>query len=87
MQRGLLGLVAIGDEAGEQMDEEIERTAMARVLDLADVLELIDDRLDQGAFAQEELVGGVEETGVHVLAERGDEDEALFHEELPSERR
>ncbi len=42
MQRGLLGLVAIGDEAREQVDEEVGGTAMARVLDLTDVLELVD---------------------------------------------
>jgi|GEM_PF-6362670 len=42
MRRGLLGLMAIGNEATEQMHEEIERTAVARVLNLADVLELID---------------------------------------------
>ena len=30
---------------------------MAGVLDLADILELINDRLDERAFAQEQLVG------------------------------
>jgi hypothetical protein len=28
VQRGLLGLAAIGDETGEQVDEEIERAAV-----------------------------------------------------------
>jgi hypothetical protein len=28
VQRGFLGLVAIGDETGQQMDEEVERAAV-----------------------------------------------------------
>jgi hypothetical protein len=31
MERGLLGLVAGGDEAAEQVDEEVDRTAMTPV--------------------------------------------------------
>ena len=49
VQRRLLGLVAVGDKASEQMDDEVERTAVAGMLDLADILELIDDRLDERA--------------------------------------
>jgi hypothetical protein len=48
--------MAIGDETCEQMDAEVVGTAVARVLDLAHVLELIDDGLDEGACAQEQLV-------------------------------
>jgi hypothetical protein len=48
-QQRLLGLVAIGDEPREQVDNEVDRAAMARVFDLADVLELIDDRFDERA--------------------------------------
>jgi hypothetical protein len=39
-QRWLLGLVATSGETSEQVDEEIERTAVTRVLNLADVLPL-----------------------------------------------
>lgn len=38
--------MTIGSETSEEMDQEVERTALARVLDLADVLELIVDTLD-----------------------------------------
>jgi hypothetical protein len=37
-QGGLLGLVAIRGETREQMHAEVDRAAVARVLDLADVL-------------------------------------------------
>ena len=57
VQRGFLGLVAIGGEAREQVDQEVVGTAVAGVLDLADILELINDRLDERAFAQEQPVG------------------------------
>ena len=65
MQRGFLGLVAIGSEARKQVDQEVVWAAVARVLDLADILELINDRLDERAFAQEQLVGERQE---HVCA-------------------
>src|SRR5579859_5028 len=74
--------MAVGDEAGHQVDEKVERTAMARVLDLADVLELVHDGLDECAFAQEQPVADVHQPVVHVLAQLGDEVEALRHQEV-----
>ena len=69
--------MAVGDEAGEEVDEEVERAAMAGVLDLADVLELVVDGLDDRPFAQEQLVGRRQQAVAHVLAQLGDEVEAL----------
>jgi len=86
-ERRLLGLVAIGNQASEQVDEEVEWTAVTRVLDLADILELIDDGLDEGALAQEQLVGVGQDDVAPVLAQLGDEPEALREEELLSEGR
>ena len=43
--------MAVGDEACDQIDQEVDRTAMARMLDLADIFELIGDGLDDGTFA------------------------------------
>jgi hypothetical protein len=71
-QGGLLGLVAIGGKTSEQVHEEVDRAAVARVLNLAHILELIDDRLDECAFAQERLVGEGYEDVAHVLAQFGD---------------
>src|SRR5262245_44972609 len=87
VQRGLLGLVAIGDEAREQVDHEVEWAAVARVLDLRNVLELIDNRLDERPLAQQEPIGEFEELLAHILAQFGDEPQSLPEEEALSERR
>lgn len=74
--------MAVGAEAGHQMDQEVERTAMAGMLDLADVLELVVDRLDERPLAQEQLVAQVHEDVAHVLAPLGDEPHSVLEEEL-----
>jgi len=86
-ERGLLGLVTVGDEPCEQVDEEIDGTAMTRVLNLRDVLEVVNDGLNEGTLAQEQLVGERHEGVAHILAQVRDEPEALGEEELLSERR
>jgi hypothetical protein len=42
LQGGLFRLPAMGNQASQDIDNEIERTTMARVLNLGDVLELVD---------------------------------------------
>ena len=65
--------MAVGDEASDQIDQEIDGAAVAGMLDLGDIFELIGDGLDDGAFAQQELVRPVEQAVMHLLAELGDE--------------
>jgi hypothetical protein len=48
--------VAVGNQLGDQIDQEVDGTAMARMLDLADVLQLIIDRFNDGPLAQEQFV-------------------------------
>lgn len=72
-ERGLFGLKAVGNEACDQIDQEIDGAAMARMFDLRDVFELISDGLDDGAFAQEQLVRVIEQTVVHLFTQFGDE--------------
>jgi hypothetical protein len=55
------------------------------MLDLADVVELIDDRLNEGARAQEPFISDGEQAIVHVLAPLGDEAPALGDEQLRGE--
>ena len=43
--------MAVGNEACDQIDQEVDRAAMAGMLNLADVFELIGGSLDDGAFA------------------------------------
>ncbi len=67
------------------MHKEVVRAAVTGVLDLADVLELIVDGLDERALAQQKLVGEVHEHTTHILAQFGDEAQALREEELLGE--
>lgn len=45
--------MAIDDQPAEEVDEEIVGAAVMSVFDVADVLEMVIDTLDQDAFAQE----------------------------------
>jgi len=53
---------------------------------LADVLEVIVDRLDERALAQQELVRERQQAVAHVLAQAGDELDALVDQEPLGER-
>jgi hypothetical protein len=48
--------MTVGDQASDQVDQKVDGATMARMLDLADVFELIVDGLDDGSFAQKEFV-------------------------------
>jgi hypothetical protein len=56
MQARFFILMAVGNETGNQMNHKIGRTAMARMLDLRNILKLIDNGLDNRSLAQQELV-------------------------------
>ena len=43
MKRRLLGLMTIGNQTTEDINSEIDRTAMARMLDLGNIFELVND--------------------------------------------
>src|SRR6266566_5138643 len=77
--------MAVGDEACDQIDQKVDRTAMTGMFDLTDVFELIVDGLDDGAFAKKELVRPLEQAVVHLCAQCGDELKPLGHQELLSE--
>ncbi len=51
--------MAVGNEPCDQVDQKVDGAAMARMLNLRDVFELIGDGFDDGAFAQEQFVGPV----------------------------
>jgi len=50
MERGFLGLMAIGNQSADQIDQKVERTAMAGVFDLGNILELVVDGLANGSY-------------------------------------
>jgi len=82
MPTRLFVLMAVGNESGDQMHDNIDRTAMARVLNLRDILELVDDRLDDGSFAHQQFIRKVHEMVLHVFAQPGNEVESLLKEQL-----
>ena len=43
--------MTLGDESCDEIDQEVDGTAMARMLDLTDVFELVGDRLNESALA------------------------------------
>jgi len=48
--------MTVGDQTGQQMRQEVVRAAMAGMLDLTHVLELIVDALDDGPLAEQQFV-------------------------------
>jgi hypothetical protein len=56
MQPRFFVLMAVGNEPGNQMHDKIHGTAMTRVLDLRNILELVDNGLDNGPFTHQEFV-------------------------------
>jgi hypothetical protein len=51
-----LGLIAIGNQSGDQVDQGVDQATVAGMLDLADVFELIIDGLGDGPLTQEKFV-------------------------------
>jgi hypothetical protein len=82
----LLGLVAVGDQSRHKVNQEIVRATMAGALDLADVLELVVDALDERPLAKQQFVGVGAPPFAHVLAHFGDQPQPMGREELFGER-
>ncbi len=53
VKRRLFVMIGVSNESGDQVGHEVENTAMASMLDLRVILELIVDRLNERAFARE----------------------------------
>ena len=68
------------------MDEKVVGAAVTRMLDLADILELVVDALDDRTFTQKQLVGKREQPPAHILARFGHEVKAPLDQELLGER-
>ena len=82
MQSWFFVLMAVGDQPSNQMHDTMDRAALARMLDLRNSLELINDGLDTDSFAHQQCVGKVHETGFHVFPQSGNEMESLLKEHL-----
>src|SRR5579875_151038 len=81
METGLFGLVAVRKQPRDQMDNKVGRAAMPRVLDLREILELINNRLNDRSFAHQEFIRKVHQVVFHVVAQMRDEVESLLFEQ------
>lgn len=81
MQTRLFVLMTGGDESGNQMHHKIDGTAMARVLNLRDSLELVENGLENGSLTQQQFVRKVYEMVFPVCAQPGHEVETLLKEQ------
>ena len=86
VQGRLLGAMAVVDQPRQYINKEVSRTAMASVLDLRNVLELVNNALDHSTFAQQDLVDQQHRAVLHVLAELGDEQQPGSLPELFGQR-
>src|SRR5438045_8937724 len=82
MQTRFFVLMAVGKKSSDQMNNKIDRTAMARVLNLRNIFELVDNGLDNGSFAQQQFIRKVHEMVFHVFTQSGDELKPLFKEQV-----
>lgn len=65
--------MAIGDQSGHQVDREVVDTAVTSMSHLRDIFQLVGYRLNKRSLAQHELVKQGQQTGLHVLAQAGNE--------------
>jgi hypothetical protein len=66
IQSWFLRLESIGDYGGYHVDYAVDGTAMASVLDLTDIFQLIVHALDQRPLAQQEFVEQRHQLVLHV---------------------
>ena len=52
VQGRLFGLMTVSNQTGKDVDEAIDGTSVARMLDSGNILELIDNAFNNGTFAQ-----------------------------------
>ncbi|GAC1467016.1 MAG: hypothetical protein PVS3B3_07160 [Ktedonobacteraceae bacterium] len=57
MQTWLFVLVTVGKKPSNEMDDKIGWAAVTRMLNLRDILELVDDRVNDGPFTEQQLIG------------------------------
>jgi len=55
-KRRLFGLAAISNQAANQVDKEIHWASMPGMFDLRDIFELVNNRFNNGAFTQQNLI-------------------------------
>jgi len=69
MQRRLLWLMAVGDQASNHVDECVDGAAVTSVLDLRNVFKLVDHAFNNSSFSEQEFVDQRHQAVLHVLPE------------------
>ncbi len=69
--RGFLGLVAIGNQSANNVDQAIDRRAVTGMLDLGNVFQLVNNGFDDGAFPQQQAVCQGHQAIFHIALEFG----------------
>ena len=69
----LLWLMAIGNQSAQDIDKAIDWRTVARMLNLRNVLQLVDDGFDDGAFAEQETIAQRQQSLFHVALKFGDQ--------------
>ena len=65
--------MAISNQATQDINKKVEYTAMSRVFDLRDILELIDNGLHNRTFPQHQAVFPEHQAILHIRSEFGDQ--------------
>lgn len=80
--RRFLWCKGIGDQAGEEIAQEVDRASVPGVFDLAQVFELIDNRLDDGTFLKQKTVHEWHQLVGHALFNPGDQMHPALEQDL-----
>ena len=64
---------SVSNQTGDEIDEKVSRAAVAGVLNLGDILELVNDGLNDETFTRQQLVFENDQLIFHVFANRRDQ--------------
>ena len=81
-ERRLFWRKGIGDQAGEDITQEIDGASVPGVFNLAKVLELVDDGLDDGTFLKQKTLSDRHKFVGHVLFDPGDKMQSTLEQHL-----
>ena len=72
-----MGLPSVSNQTGDEIDEKVGRAAVAGVLNLGDILELVNDGLNDETFTRQQFVFENDQSVFHVFANRRDRQRAV----------
>ncbi len=73
MEGWFLGLMAISNQATQEVYQKVDWTAMTRMFNLRNILELVDDGFGNGALAKQKFIHQRHQSIFHIRSNSGDE--------------